>query len=199
MIGKSTEEYTKVIKYLPTMIYALMILWAVQIVNVFTGYMLSENLGIIPREFGGLLGIILAPFLHFGFIHLISNSIPLFVLGSLIKFYKSENFLDINLIIIVISGVLTWALARNGVHAGASALIMGYFGFLVGNGYFKKDFKEIIFSFITLIFYGGLIFSILPSIRSYISWEGHLFGLIAGVLTAWLLVNTTLFNEKGDK
>jgi len=186
-------------KYLTTMFYFLAILWAVQIVNVFTGYMLSENLGIIPREFAGLFGIVFAPFLHFGFIHIISNSIPLFILGSLIKFYRSDKFIDINIIIIVVSGILTWIFARDGVHAGASALIMGYFGFLVGNGYFKKDLKEIIFSFITLIFYGGLIFSILPSIRSYVSWEGHLFGLIAGVFTAWLLVNTRLFEDETDE
>ena len=140
--------------------------------------------GIIPRTTNGLIGIFTAPVLHGSFDHIMGNSIPLLVLGAtLFYFYPliaSRVFLNCYLF----TGLLVWLLARPSTHIGASGLIYGVAGFLIGFGLARKDLYSILISFVIILLYGGLIYGVLPG-KSGVSWEGHLFGAIVGVYTAW--------------
>ncbi|MEC4677732.1 MAG: rhomboid family intramembrane serine protease [Nitrospirota bacterium] len=161
------------------------IMWAVEVLNLVTGYSLSRSGGIQPRTLAGLIGIPASPFLHFSVFHLLMNTLPFAILGGLICLQDKKLFVEVSLIVIIVSGLAVWLLGRSAVHAGASALIFGYFGFLLASGWYAKDLQSILIALGVAVFYGGMIFGILP-LRAYVSWEGHLSGLLAGILAAKL-------------
>ena len=159
--------------------------WAVALVNLFLGHRL-DAWGLYPRSVKGLVGIFLSPFLHYGLRHVLANTIPFVVLGSLVILRGIEEFLELSLFIIVVGGVAVWLFGRPAYHVGASGLIMGYFGFLVARGWYERSFTSVIIAVFVMIFYGGAIWSVLPGAWR-VSWEMHFFGLISGVLAARLL------------
>ena len=136
--------------------------------------------GIVPRTVDGLRGIPLHVFLHQGFGHVLSNTGPLLVLGILISLRGGRKLLGASLFIVAFGGFAVWLVARSGVHIGASGLAFGYFGYLVGRGFYERSLTSILIAVAVVVFYGGMFFGILPSL-GFVSWEGHLFGLIAGV------------------
>lgn len=143
-----------------------------------------DNLGIIPRRTSGLIGIPLAPLLHGGAVHLIANSLPILVLGLLVILRNGHRFLLVTAIIVFTSGLGTWLIGPAGsVHIGASGLIFGYAGFLVTTAYYERSAAAILLAVLVLALYGGAIWGILPQ-GNGISWQGHLFGLLGGVLAA---------------
>lgn len=165
------------------------LMWGIEVLNLLMGHSLSRIAGIQPRTLMGLIGIPASPFLHFSIFHLLMNTIPFAILGGLICLQDKKLFVEVSLIVILVSGLAVWILGRSAVHVGASALIFGYFGFLLASGWYAKDLKSIIIALGVLVFYGGMISGILP-LRAYVSWEGHLSGLLAGILAAKL--NTRL-------
>ncbi len=168
---------------IPVMI--LVILWAVHILNTVIGKRLSI-LGIIPRRWFGLPGIAFAPWLHGDFNHIFFNSIPLFILLNFMLVGGTHTFVVSSVSIILLSGFLTWSFARPGIHIGASALIMGYMGFLLTNAYFHYTMTSLILAVLCLYYFAGLLLGLLPT-EVRVSWEGHVFGFISGVTTAFFL------------
>ena len=162
----------------------LIAIWMIEIVNIFLGHGLA-SWGILPRSISGLIGIPLAPFIHGSIWHAISNTIPLAILGGLVLAGGKARFWSVTIGVIVISGILVWIFARGAHHVGASGLVFGYFGALLAAAYFERSIMAVGIAVITVALYGGLIWGILPT-RSYISFEGHLFGLIAGVVITWI-------------
>jgi len=158
-------------------------LWVIQIVNVISRYQLNL-LGIRPRKFFGLIGIVCAPFLHGDFKHLFFNSIPLWLLINLILISGKMHFYIVTAVIALSSGFAVWLLGRKGVHIGASGLIMGYWGYLLVQACLYPNVMTVIIGILVIYYLGGLIANLVP-IRKYVSWEGHLFGFLAGVLMAW--------------
>ncbi|MGB2924659.1 MAG: rhomboid family intramembrane serine protease [Limnothrix sp.] len=143
--------------------------------------------GIIPREPIGLRGVVLAPFLHGDFQHLIANSFPFTILGFLVMFNKTKDFFSVTFITSLVGGLGVWLFAApNSVHIGASILIFGYLGFLLFRGYFQRDIPSIALSLIVFFFYGGVLWGVLPTTPG-VSWEGHLFGLLGGIVAARML------------
>ena len=136
--------------------------------------------GIVPRTVDGMRGIPLHVFLHQGFGHVLSNTGPLLVLGILISLRGGRKLLGASLFIVAFGGFAVWLVARSGVHIGASGLAFGYFGYLVGRGFYERSLTSILIAIAVVVFYGGMFLGILPSL-GFVSWEGHLFGLIAGV------------------
>ncbi len=165
---------------------ALLLMWAVEILDTYAFDSDLQTHGIEPRQLDGLEGVVFAPFLHAGWSHIISNSIPFVVLGGLVMLSGIRKWITATAIITVGAGLATWLFARAGNHIGASILVFGYFGFLLGSGWFERSIKAIGISVVVAIFYGGLIFGVLPR-GSGVSWEGHLFGFIAGVVAAAVL------------
>ena len=143
--------------------------------------------GIVPRTIDGLIGVFTAPFLHHGIWHLISNTIPLIVLLFVLNHFYPKKTISVVLFTVIAGGMLVWIFARKGNHIGASGLIYGLVAFLITNGVLEKKFIPILVSIAVALIYGGLIWGIFPSLRSHISWEGHLFGAISGVFIAFLL------------
>ena len=165
---------------------ALGIMWVVEILSV--GIDSIDNNGILPRMLDGLDGILWSPFLHSGFPHLISNTIPFAVLSGLVLVRGAKRWLSASAIIIGLGGLLVWAFAigSNENHIGASGWVFGLFGFLVLSAFFERKPVSIGLGLITLFLYGGtILFGVIP--RDGISWEGHLFGFIAGVVAARVL------------
>lgn len=163
------------------------LMWIVEIVNLlFLGGTLNAY-GIRPRSIIGLRGILFAPFLHAGLAHLIANTIPFLTLGWLTMLRETSDFFVVTAVTMVVGGLGTWLIGSPySIHIGASGLIFGYLGFLLLRGYFERSVSAIVFSLIVGVFYGGLIWGVLP-LQYGISWQGHLFGFIGGGLAARLL------------
>jgi len=153
--------------------------WIIYFLSLFTSV---NQFGIHPRSLFGLTGIIASPFLHGGLGHLIANTSGLLIFGTALAFLEKKIF-GIIFGIVIFGGTATWLLARSANHIGASGLIFGLFGYLLSIGYYEKKAKYILISIITLTCYGSMIFGVLPSLPG-ISWEGHLFGFLAGVASA---------------
>lgn len=163
----------------------LLLLWLVHLVNWMVRYRLSIFLGIVPRRLFGLRGIPFFSFLHGDANHLFFNSLPFFVLANLVMLHGHTEFYVVSLFIIVVSGFGIWLVGKRGVHIGASALIMGYFGFLLADAYFKLNAMTIVLALICLYYFGGLALSLFPSSEKHVSWEGHVCGFLAGIAASY--------------
>ena len=161
------------------------IMWAVEILDLLPFIHLDRS-GIRPRTIAGLAGIVFAPFLHDGFRHLIANSIPFVVLGGIVLLGGRRVFWRVTLFVMLAGGLGVWLFAgRSTNHIGASGLIFGYLGFLLARGFFQKSLTWMLIACAILVAYGGLLFGVLP-VRAGVSWQGHLFGFLAGVGAARL-------------
>jgi len=165
-------------------IQLIVFMYAVYLVGLFVPI---TQYGIVPRTIDGLIGVFTAPFLHRGIWHLVSNTIPLLVLLTLLNHFYPKKTIYVVSITVLVGGLLVWIFARKATHIGASGLVYGLVAFLIANGFLERKLIPILISIAVAFVYGGLIWGIFPSKRSYISWEGHLFGAIAGVLSAFLL------------
>ena len=172
----------------------LVIIWAVHVVTHFLHIDLTQ-LGVFPRRLSGLKGIFFSPFIHADFGHLISNSTPLFVLSALTLFFYKRVAIPAFLLIFFLSGAAVWAFARPAYHIGASGFIYGLVAFVFWNGVFRKNIKSVALALIVVFYYGSMIFGILP-LNSTISWEGHLFGAIAGIIASYWFMDLIETDEK---
>ena len=161
------------------------VMWVVEIIDLIPGTDL-DRWGIRPRQLSGLTGIVAAPFLHAGFGHLIGNTIPFLVLGCIIAASGTQRFVQVTVIVGVFAGVGTWLFGQShSVHIGASGLVFGYLTYLVARGFFQRHVGQIIVGLLVLFFYGSILWGLFP--RPGISWQGHLFGSIGGVVAAWVI------------
>lgn len=143
-------------------------------------------LGLIPRKIYGLPGIIFSPLLHGDFTHLLFNTLPFFALSLFILSTGINHYIKVTCIIWVLQGILLWLFGRKGNHIGASGLIAGYFSFVLAQAIDRPTVTTLFVGGIALYYFGGILFSLFPS-EERVSWEGHLFGFIAGILTVYLL------------
>jgi membrane associated rhomboid family serine protease len=139
----------------------------------------------------GLLQILFAPFLHVGFGHVAANSVPFFALGMLVLLRSGRDFIIVSLVALGISGLGVWLIApAHTVHLGASGVIFGYLGYLWARGAFERSVPAISAALIATLLYGGIWWGILPG-QVGVSWQGHLFGFLGGILAAYLLADTS--------
>jgi membrane associated rhomboid family serine protease len=143
-------------------------------------------LGIIPRHLRGIPGILFAPVLHANLNHLFFNTFPLVVLGNFLLMGGVFYFVVITIVITVVSGSLIWCFAKPGLHIGASAVVTGYWGVLVSNSYHHVSVTSLILAVICLYYFAGIFYGVFPG-KKGVSWEGHLFGLFAGLGTSYCL------------
>jgi membrane associated rhomboid family serine protease len=144
-----------------------------------------DDFGIQPHDVDDLPDIFIAPFMHGGFGHLIGNTVPFMILGFLAAVRGIAKFLAASLVIIVVGGLGVW-FTSSANTLGSSILIFGFFGYLLGRGLFERHLLDIAIAVGVVLVYGTMIFGVLPSDPG-ISWQGHLFGLIGGVLASWML------------
>lgn len=163
---------------------AVAILWVVHFLNLLLPFDLRLY-GLRPRHIDGLWGIAFAPFLHGSIRHLMANTVALFVLLAVSLSYSRKLTVFALLIISFVGGGLVWLLgASHTVHIGASGIIFGLIGFLMFVGIFRREWKALFISLAVFCLYGGALLSLLMYVPG-ISWTGHLFGFLSGVLAAW--------------
>ncbi|WP_051218317.1 rhomboid family intramembrane serine protease [Nocardioides insulae] len=165
----------------------VLVMWVAEVVDILLDHRLDYRRGIEPREADGLDGIVFAPFLHADFAHLIGNTVPFLILGAAIAWYGAARLLTVTAVIALVAGLGTWLLGAPGtVHIGASSLVFGYAGYLVSRGVFSRRVGQIVLGAAVLLIWGGtLLTGFVP--QTGVSWQGHLFGAIGGVLAAALL------------
>lgn len=162
------------------------VLTAVQLVNSMLNYRLSA-VGIRPRSLVGLWGIADAPLLHASWGHLAANIIPFAIFGFLILIAGGRQFVAVTVLVWVVSGAGVWLTAAAGtVTVGVSTLVFGWLAFLVLRGVFSRRLAQIALGLVLLALWGGIFWGVLPG-RADISWQGHLFGALAGALAAFLV------------
>lgn len=187
-LGNELQHFTDSSKqYMPIMFIWMAVLWAFNFINWQTGSKLNA-LGIRPRRASGLIGILFAPILHGNFNHLFFNSLPLFFLGIFIMSMGLKQFYIATVIITFLSGLGVWLFGRQGIHIGASAVISGYFGFVLSNAYQNPSFTALFCAAIAFYYFGSILLSLFPT-EEGTSWEGHLCGFLSGIAAAYICLH----------
>jgi membrane associated rhomboid family serine protease len=161
----------------------LFILWGIKLFETVEHVNLSWY-GLYPRTVHGLFGIITSPLLHADFSHLLANSAPLLILGTIILYFYRPIAFKIFFWVYLMTGIWVWAMGRDAYHIGASGIIYGFITFLFFSGVFRKDTRFLALSMFIVFLYGGSVWGILP-LKSGMSWESHLLGSLAGLITAY--------------
>lgn len=161
------------------------LMWVVFTFQFFTGFDLGF-LGVYPRDFSGLIGIVCSPLVHGSVQHILSNTLPLIFLGTLLFVFYNRVAWLVFFQCYVFSGILVWIFGRGFYHIGASGLIYGIAFFLISFGFFRKDFVSLLISIVVVALYGGMIYGVLPQ-DSHVSWESHLYGALVGIGSAFYL------------
>lgn len=161
------------------------LMWVTEIVDLVTPLDL-DRFGIRPRDLGHLAGIVLSPFLHLGFGHLLTNTVSLLVLGGLLAL-STRHLWMVTGVVIVLGGLGVWLFGGpNTVHIGASGVVYGYAAFLAVYGFVARRFGSAAVGLLVIVLYGSMLWGVLP-LRAGVSWQGHLFGALAGIAVAvWL-------------
>ena len=159
------------------------VLWGLELLDLFLGGRLNY-LGIVPRRTLGLRGIVFAPLLHGNFAHLATNTLPLFVLSFFTMLRGLGVYARVTLFVWLLGGVGTWLFGgANTVHIGSSILVFGYLGYLLALAYFERSLSSLGVALFVGVLYGSMLFGVLPG-QAGISWQGHLSGLLGGVVAA---------------
>lgn len=163
------------------------LMWAVRAIDtLIPGQMSSAGTGVVPRTLGGLYNIPMSTFIHVDWDHLISNSVPLLILGALILVRGTYEFLFIIFVTTFVSGFGTWLFGEGDTqHVGASGIVFGFFGYLVFRTAFDKKISSAIIALAVAIAYGSaMTYSLIP--EESVSWSGHFFGFVGGFAAARL-------------
>ncbi len=163
----------------------VLLIWLAFVVNDVFSLQFYEY-GLRPRTLKGLIGIFTMPFLHGDYTHLVSNSLPLFLLSFGIFYFFEGKALSILLMTWISSGVLTWVIGEGGLHIGASGMVYALAFFMVTISLIKMETKLLAYTLIIIFLYGSLVWGFFPILfpGKQISWEGHLAGAITGIILA---------------
>jgi membrane associated rhomboid family serine protease len=160
----------------------VVVMWVLEGVDALGAHL--DNDGIHPRDVDGLPGIVSAPFLHAGWGHLVGNTIPFLVLGFTIALGGLARTAAVTVIVVLVAGFGTWLIGpAHTNHIGASGVVFGFATYLVARGIFSRRPLHFAVGLLVLAIYGTtLAFALVPT--PGISWQGHLFGAIGGVVAA---------------
>lgn len=159
----------------------VVVMWLAELVDAALGGALTAH-GIGPRRIDGLEGVLVAPLLHSGFGHLLSNTVPLLALGLLVAIRGRAWWLTVTAAVWLGGGALVWLLGGGVNHVGASGLVFGYFGALLGAAVRTRRPASLAPALVAIFLYGSLLVGLVP--QAGLSWESHLFGLIVGAVVA---------------
>ncbi len=172
------------------------VIWVIHLFQVILGFDLGF-LGTYPRQVWGLKGILTSPLVHADFPHLISNSVPLFILTATIFFFYKKVAGRAYLMIYILTGLMVWVFARNVFHIGASGVVYGLVAFIFWLGIFRRSLQSIILALIITLLYSGYFAGILPN-QEGISWESHLLGGLVGIFVAYYFREEVEADEKTE-
>lgn len=163
------------------------LLWIIEFVNAADDQQLGR-FGLQPRHLAGLRGVLTEPFLHNSLQHMLSNTVPLVLIGWALLLSGVRIWLTVTAIVVVAGGLLTWLVAPgNQIIVGASGMIFGWLGYLLARAYFSRQLKWIVVAVLVLLFFGSLLFGLFPTLHSNVSWQAHVCGFAAGIGAGALL------------
>jgi membrane associated rhomboid family serine protease len=185
---KAVVDAARISSGIKLLVVLVGLMWVCEIVDTVLHGAL-DRYGIVARNPEGLIGIVTAPFLHLGFGHLISNTLPLLTLGALIAISGAARLLSVTAIVAAVGGLGTWLISPpSTITIGASGLVFGYAAYLIARGVFNRRIGQVLIGVVVVLVWGSaLLGGLLP--QDGISWQGHLFGAVAGVLAAWFLTD----------
>lgn len=157
-------------------------LWLVKVIEITSGISFSK-FGLYPLSVKGLIGIITGPLIHGDWKHLINNSFPLFFLSWTLFYFYQQLALKVFILVYLLSQFWLWFFAREAYHIGASGLVYGFGAFVFVSGILRRNRHLLAISMLVAFLYGGMVWGIFP-IEERVSWEGHLMGMIAGIILA---------------
>ena len=163
------------------------VLWAVYLLTMLFTPVLFPLLGILPRQFEGLDGVVFAPLLHAGFSHLVGNTLPLIVFSFLTLLEGVRRFMSVLAMSWLCSGIGVW-LFGSGLTVGVSGVVFGLFAYLIVRGFYNRNLGQILLSAVLFLVYGSILWGLFPTALG-VSWQAHLFGAAGGVLAAVVLRN----------
>lgn len=180
-----------------TLTSAVGVLWIVHVVNMLLAGTLV-GYGIVPRALDGLLGILLAPFIHASLAHLFVNTLSFLLLGAVTMYRRRLDFWVVSVVGALGSGLGVWLFGAAGtVTVGASGVIFAYLGFLMARGLFERSVQAIVLSVLVTWLFGSMAWGVLPAVAAGISWQAHLFGFLSGVGAAATLGNAIRAKRRG--
>lgn len=172
-------------------------LYAIEGVDSVTSHDLDQA-GVRPRTAAGLEGVLFAPVLHANWAHLLGNTLPVIVLGLLTLLTGIGRGLAATAVIWVVAGIGTWLTGASGsVHLGASVLVFGWLTYLIARGLFTRNLWQIGLGVVVGLLYGSILWGVLPG-QPGISWQGHLFGALGGLLAGWVLCSNERRHRRGE-
>ncbi|MFE2298424.1 rhomboid family intramembrane serine protease [Streptomyces sp. NPDC059445] len=164
----------------------LAVVWLLQLANYADDYAFSRDYGVVSGDVTSLPDVLSAPFLHWSWAHIESNSGPLFVFGFLAAYRGVVRFLGLSLLVALTSGLVVWFFERGDVDTvGASGLIFGYFGYVVVRGIFDRHLIDTLIGVVMAASFAYMLTVAVPGTPG-VSWLGHLGGLIGGLAGAWI-------------
>ncbi|OLF11507.1 rhomboid family intramembrane serine protease [Actinophytocola xinjiangensis] len=169
------------------------LLYVLEIVDATTSADLDQ-FGIEPRTVGGLDGILFAPLLHHGWAHLFSNTLPILLFGFLAMSGGLGQWIAVTATVWLTSGIGVWLTGAEGITVGASGIAFGWLAFLLVRGLFTRSFGQLAVAVVLFLYWGSTLLGVLPGDPG-ISWQGHLFGALGGILAAWIV---SLANRKSE-
>ncbi|MFW5832007.1 MAG: rhomboid family intramembrane serine protease [Prolixibacteraceae bacterium] len=172
------------------------VLWIVEIIEQVGGFDFVR-LGVYPHHLKGLPGILFSPFIHSDFGHLISNSVPFFILSAMLVYFYRRISYRIFIQLYILAGICVWIAGREAWHIGASGVVYALAAFHFVSGIIRNDVRLLTVSVVVVFLYGGLIWGMMP-INPEISWEGHLWGAVSGVVLALYYRKYGIRREKFD-
>ncbi len=162
---------------------ALAVMWVLEIIDQ-ASFNALDQFGIIPRQLDQLPHLLTAPWLHFGYGHLISNSIPFLVLGMMTWLGGMRQFVTATVLSVLGSGLLVWLISPPySITVGVSGVVFGYLVFVLVRGFYTRSSGQIALAVVVFFFYGSVLLGVFPG-ASGVSWQGHLGGAIGGFLAA---------------
>ena len=189
-IGRDLKRYGKILLGSVVLLFILEVVsWVAPI----------DQFGVHPRESAGLIGVLTHPFLHSGLGHVTGNSVAILMFGAMIVIKEEIDLYVTVLLSMLVGGFGIWLFGQTGSnHIGASGVVFGLFGYLLSTGWFERKFWPMLLSIFVLFTWGAMIFGVLPGQRG-ISWEGHLFGFLGGVLSAFALAKIRRRRDAAEK
>ena len=175
-------KYQTIFNVLKIPLGTVLIMWIIKLIEWYFE-LTFFHYGVYPREFSGLKGVIFSVFIHQDFTHLINNTYPLILLGSMLFYFYKKIGVQIFLWLYFTTGIWLWAIGRPSFHIGASGLVYALASFIFFSGLIKKHTKLSAASLLVIFLYGSMIWGGLPIYKG-VSWEGHLSGFLAGILLA---------------
>jgi len=180
MQNEKDIKYSSAVWLVP--LFLLAAIWGVYIIELAFDFNFNKW-GIYPKSIRGLRGVLFAPFIHGDTNHILNNSVPLAVLSACLMFFYKEVAWKVLLYGTLLSGLMTWSIARENYHIGASGVVYLLFSFIFFSGVIRKNYRLVAISLGVVFLYGSMIWYVFP-VKKGISWEGHLSGFVVGLIFA---------------